>query len=321
MALSEQLLAAIKGVYAGLDVRVVEVPHRCSYEGISLEGNFYYLTFRNGAPTVDEFAEYIYHRVIPYCLPRKIRSEKDQKYRSTGDPRYIHELTDQARHLFAKARATRSKSGEPGEVILFVLLEAFLKAPQIACKMYLKTSEEMPVHGSDGVHLACGSTASSLRLIWGESKLFERISSAFDDIFESVGKFLSSNAGRTPRERDLDIVRDHTDVEDPVLKEALMRYFDPYASESLQLQEVFACFVGFEYWPSSVGGGAEKENVEAEFRKAYSERIASACDLFVEKMKSAGLQHLVFHILLIPFPSVSAFRAKFFQHLGVSHTD
>jgi hypothetical protein len=320
MTLTDQLLESIKGIYTGLDVRIVEITHHCAHEDVSVEGNFYYLTFRDGEPTVAEFAEYIYHRIIPYCIPRSVRSEKDEKYSSTGDPRYLHELTDQAKNLFAKAKKTQAKSGEPGEVILFMLLEAVLHAPQIACKMYLKTSEEMPVHGADSVHLGLGASSETIRLFWGESKLFETVSSAFDKIVESIGTFVASKSGRSPKDRDLDIVRDHMDIDGP-LREALLKYFDPYHKESLQVEEVFACFVGFDYWPGALGKGPGNKNIEEEFRMGYSERVSTACELFVEKIKHSGLKHLRFHVFLLPFPSVKEFRKMFFNNLGVSDVD
>lgn len=62
--------------------------------------------------------------------------------------------------------------GEPGELIAFVILEAFFQAPQIACKMYLKTNENMPVHGS--VHIKFDESKDSIEILWGESKLYQR---------------------------------------------------------------------------------------------------------------------------------------------------
>ena len=316
MCLPEQLLAAIKGVYTGFDVRIAQVTHEYKGSGIKLDGNFCYLTFRDAAPTVDEFAEYTYHRIIPYCLPRKTRAEKDKKYASTGDTRYIHELTDQARNLFIKARQTQGKSGEPGEVILFMFLEAILGAPQIACKMYLKTSEKMPVHGSDSVHLGVGKSGPQLLLFWGESKLYCAVSSALDEIAKSISTFISSKSGRAPRERDLDIIVDHMDIEDAGLKTALTRYFDPYEKDSLNLQEVYACFVGFDYCFRNTEKCLTNEEIEEQFKKAYSDRVSAICELFAEKMKKSGLHQLKFHVFLLPFPSIADFRKQFFGHLG-----
>jgi hypothetical protein len=288
---------------------------------------------------MDEFVDFIYWKIVPFCIPRKERRKKWELAEATHDERYMHELTDQARNLFIQARAkakakakekaeregrefdvsdAQSTTGEPGELILFILLEGILKAPQIACKMYLKTSEAMPVHGSDSVHLARGSTAESVRVIWGESKLYQQLASALDEICGSINGFLSEAEGRANRDRDIDILKDHMDVEDPGWREALINYFDPYEDQSNLREESYACFVGFDY---SAFASIERLPVperEAAFLAEYKERVESACSLFGAKLRSSGLSTLRIDFFLIPFPSVDSLRAKFLSRLGVA---
>ena len=59
------------------------------------------------------------------------------------------------------------RSGEGGELPLYLLLEMLLGLPQLLCKMPLKTSAETHLHGVDGVH---GKLLPSgdLALYWGE---------------------------------------------------------------------------------------------------------------------------------------------------------
>ncbi len=178
-------LPPLKGAassYAGLKVRLKEVPYKWQSGALEVSGNYYYPSFLAGAPTVKEFVDLLYWSIVPYCLPRKVREQKQALYEQTQDMRYMSELIDQAKGLFAKARSTIAKAGEPGEVALFVLTEAVLGAPQIACKMYLKTNSEMPVHGSDGVHISFDKEGQLLRLFWGESKLYAKLSDALDAI-------------------------------------------------------------------------------------------------------------------------------------------
>lgn len=79
------------------------------------------------------------------------------------------------------------KSGELGELILFVLAEKFLKLPQVICKMNLKTSSNMHFHGADGVFL--GKTENNnLALYWGESKIYEHFSTAVEDCLNSLNR-------------------------------------------------------------------------------------------------------------------------------------
>lgn len=309
---------AVKGVYPGFEVRLREVPYLWRTRDLSVSGKFLYLSFRDGKPTLDEFVEYIYHRIIPFCIPRKVRLEKDRHYAATGDTRYIVELIDQAKNLFIKAHNSGKTTGEPGELILFILLEALLTAPQLACKMYLKTSEEMPVHGSDSIHVLKGSSENTLCLIWGESKIYQKLSSALDDICASISNFLSEETGRSLRERDIDILKDHMDISEPELREVLIRFFDPYCEESNRREEAFACFVGFDYAIYKNLDSMPKEEQERFFRTAFQARIDSACKLFEKKLRSTGLSHLRIYFFLIPFPSVEELRQKFLMKIGVS---
>ena len=313
----DSLSTAIKGTYEGFQTRLIEVPYEWKCDKTNVSGKFFYLSFRDGTPSVSEFAEYVYHRIIPYCLPRAIRAEKDEKYSQTHDVRFIHELTDQARNLFISAKKSQKTSGEPGEVILFMLLEAIIRAPQIACKMFLKTSENMPVHGSDSIHLTMGDTKGSVRLIWGESKLYGELSDALDAVCGSLRDFLDDKSGRSSRDRDIDIIRDYMDVSEQ-LKPLLLKYFDPYEPQSNLREEAFACLVGFDYTTYQKLEGSSAEEKESHFQREYSARIHSACELFCEKLKKTGLDKLRIYFFLIPFPDLLDFRSQFFQRLGIS---
>lgn len=315
----EQILSSLKGVYDGIGARLKHVDYNWTDTQLKVSGSFYYLAFAAGSPTVDEFAKFVYWRIVPFCIPRKIIKEKRQKYFDTGDERYIHELTDQARNLFVRALKSLDTSGEPGEVVLFILLEAFLKAPQIACKMYLKTSEQVPVHGSDSIHVTRGSIDGSICLVWGESKIYQALAKALDNVCESLGTFIQSKETGAPRNRDIDVLKDHADIPDPKLKESLLKFFDPYEEKSNALEESYACFVGFDFSAYPKLTAMNPTDLETSFVKEFESRIESACSLFGEKLKGSKLSHLRIHFFLIPFPCVNTFRKSFFSHLGVAH--
>jgi hypothetical protein len=210
--------------------------------------------------------------------------------------------------------------GEPGELIAFVILEAFFNAPQIACKMFLKTSEKMPVHGSDSVHVKLMEN-DQLELIWGEAKLYEKLSDAFDKAINSVDEFVNGKpdeAGRTPRDRDIDIIKDMPDVDNPKIKEALLEYFDPYEKRSNEWKELFFCLVGFDYSLYSKLQGSSNEEVENYFKQKYMERITTAVSLFETKIKEKNLNDLEFILVLLPFENLENFRSEFSKLLGTS---
>src|SRR3546814_10487872 len=65
----------------------------------------------------------------------------------------VSQLNQRALALFKRVRKASNRSGEAGELLLYLLTEWILGAPQIIAKMGLKTNPQMPVHGSDGVHV------------------------------------------------------------------------------------------------------------------------------------------------------------------------
>lgn len=86
-------------------------------------------------------AKVLAHAVITYAIPPRQRMD-------VRAPHEYARLFTEARDLFRTAK----RSGEPGEVLLYMLLESALAAPQVLSKLDLKTSSEMEVIGGDGVH-------------------------------------------------------------------------------------------------------------------------------------------------------------------------
>lgn len=314
--MSNDIQLALAGVYTGIENRIKAHQYRHTFTKIKAEATFYYLTFNGAKPTLAEFADFIYWKIIPFCLTREKRKHYEKKLAETGDDRYRMEPTDKARSLFVKARGSQDTTGEPGELILFILLEAFLHAPLIASKMNLKTSTNMPVHGSDGIHIRYDQATGRLTVFWGESKLTPHISGSFDKMFESLTKFLTTDKdGVFPYQRDVDILCDHCDIEDPKQRELLAAYFDPYTPQSNQKEEVFACFAGFEF---PYGETPEAKEPEKAFTQRFEARLKTACDLFEDKVIANKLADRQFQLLLLPFDDVGELRKAFLAKLGVT---
>lgn len=307
----------IKSQKNGFDSRLELQEKKINLGTSNSEAYFYYLKFKNGQPSIDEFVEYIYFRIIDFCVPLDERNKLQKKYEETKDTRYIIEQTEKARSLFIKAEKQMKRSGEPGELMLFIFLVSVLNAPQVASKMYLKTSLNMPVHGSDGVHMS--HDGSKLILYWGESKLYKNLTTSLDDIVKSIASFNTLNNGITPKDRDIDIIKDYISVGDPLLKEELLKYFDPYEENSNNMQEVFACFSGFE--SSLLKKNQNKNELGKELNDSfiinYSQRINEISKIINDKIQSDNVKNLKFVFFLVPFESVEEMRIKFYRKLGV----
>lgn len=292
MDLNSEILKILEGKYNGFNARFSELKYDWHIKDIQVEGRFFYLTFKDGKVSLDDFVDYIYWNTVNFCVPEKERKRLRQKFIETNDHRYIFELTDKARRLFIKAKEQQLTTGEPGELILFILLEAALKAPQIACKMHLKTNVNMPVHGSDGIHISYDNSSGLLTLYWGESKLCHQLSNALDKVCESIKNFLDDGTGDPPRERDLEILKDHISIDNDMAKEEILKYFDPYEGKSNKVRESFACFVGFDFNVLTSIEDINKDKVKDYFETEYLKRIESACDLFEEKIRKNKIQKL-----------------------------
>jgi len=313
--LLEDLLEQNK--HTGFAARLKKLDYEAKAEGLNFTGRFYYLPFKSGEVTIDEFIQYLRNKLVYFCIPRTVRARAINKMDTTGELEHIGKLWDEAKHLFIKASDNGCRSGEPGELILFIILETVLFAPQIVSKMYLKTSEKMPVHGSDAIHISFDEDTEILRLYWGESKLYTTLSSAFDETCKSIKSFREGKEAddRPARLRDIDIIRDHADIEDGPLKDALLRHFDPYEEESNRVEEGHACFVGFNFDFLSKRAGFGRDKIDDIFQEEYAKRATSAASLFVEKLKSNGLDEHGFELFLLPFANVDEFRQTFMNSL------
>ncbi|MGN5476907.1 HamA C-terminal domain-containing protein [Cupriavidus basilensis] len=120
---------------------------------------------------------------------------------------------------------------EAGELLLYALIEHYLRAPLIVSKMRLKTSTNMPVHGADGLHAGWCEKTDALILYFGESKMHQTFASAMQDAAESVAALVTNKDGRL--ERELDLRSNFYDLGNFPEKgiEYLLRFLNPFETE------------------------------------------------------------------------------------------
>lgn len=318
---SHDLAATLKQLlkdHSRLGIRLNEMPFTWNSGQHRLSGDFYYMTFANGVPTTQEFVEYLYDCLIPYCLPRKNIDVVLNNIEVTKDYSKVVRLADEARNLFIRSRNQLVSGGEPGELILYALLEWALGAPRLVSKMYLKTNNNMPVHGSDGIHVGYNASDDLLTIYFGESKLYQNFSDAAESAFKSMKELIDNN-GQILRE--IQILNNLSDIEvlPSNMQQKILEYIDPYSASpaSLNKRIVHACLLGFEYSAYKRVLAVEPSKVLATFEKQYIKRVASACRV-VERHYGSRLPITSnLHLFLMPFPDLSNFRACFYEKLGV----
>lgn len=306
------LTSALTGDPGTLDVHLTLIDRDLSIDGHLVKVHCHCLTVDgNGRVQPHRLAELMRNAVADYAIPRSKLAEakaRDLKYNSTEA---VTALVEQARRSFTDL----AKTGEGGEMLLFLLAERFLKLPQILCKMDLKTDGRMHYHGADGVY--AGVTAEGmLKLYWGESKIYKDVGAAIRDCLASLAPFLvEPDHEGAERERDLILLSDKADLSDPSLTEALKRYFNRSSVQSTRVQYCGVALVGFdaEFYP-----GESVKAVAAEIASAARTELATWRAKIGERLKTEKIDQVEIELFCLPLPSADGFRAAFLKSMGLN---
>ena len=305
------LESAITGDPEALEVHLTLVDRDVSIDGHSVKIHCHCLSVDgNGRVQPNRLAEFMRNAVVNYAIPRSKIAEakkRDSKFNSTEA---IGELVERAKRSFTDL----SRTGEGGELLLFLLAERFLQLPQILCKMDLKTDTRMHYHGADGVYAGV-SNEGMLKLYWGESKIYNDATTAIRDCMTSLAPFLiepeSEEAGR---ERDLLLLSDKADLGDPSLIEALKKYFDKSSVMSKRVQYCGVALVGFDapFYPKDNAKAVAEEIVQAS-RTA----LAGWSSTIGKRIALEKLDQMEIQVFCIPLPSADGFRSSFLRAMGI----
>jgi hypothetical protein len=305
------LESALTGDPEALEVHLTLVERDVLIDGHSVKIHCHCLSVDgNGRVQPHRLAEFMRNAVVDYVIPRsKLAAAKarDSRFNSTEA---VAELVERAKRSFTDV----VKTGEGGEMLLFLLAERFLKLPQILCKMDLKTDERMHYHGADGVYAGV-TPDGTLKLYWGESKIYGEASAAIRACLDSLAPFLiEPEHEEAERERDLILLSDKADLNDPAITNALKKYFDKSSVMSKRVQYCGAALVGFDapFYPKD-GAKAVAEEIVKASRKALTGWRAS----IGERLKLEKLDRIEIEMFCVPLPSAEGFRAAFLKAMGI----
>lgn len=308
---ASELAAALTGDPEALDVHLSLVERDVLIDGHSIKIHCHCLSVDgNGRVQPHRLAEFMRNAVADYAIPRSQLAkakERDLKYNSTES---VSALVEQARHSFTDL----AKTGEGGEMLLFLLAERFLKLPQILCKMDLKTDSRMHYHGADGVY--AGVTEDGmLKLYWGESKIYKNSAAAIKDCLASLAPFLiEPDHEGAERERDLILLSDKADLSDPNLTDAIKRYFDRNSTMSNRVQYCGVALVGFD---ASFYPGDDAKAVAEDIADAARLELQKLGPKIGERLMSEKLDQLDIEFFCLPLPSAEGFRSAFLKAMGL----
>jgi len=307
------LESALTGDPEVLDVHLTLVDRDISIDGHQVKIHCHCLSVDgNGRVQPGRLAEFMRNSVVNYAIPREKIAEakkRDNKFNSTEA---IGALVERAKQSFTDL----AKTGEGGEMLLFLLAERFLQLPQILCKMDLKTDSRMHYHGADGVYAGI-TTEGTLKLYWGESKIYNDATTAIRDCMASLAPFLIEPESETAgRERDLLLLSDKADLGDPALASALRKYFDKSSVMSNRVQYCGVALVGFDapFYPKDSDKAVAEEIVLAS-RSA----LEGWCSSLGKRIKLEKLDQMEIQVFCIPLPSADGFRSSFLKAMGIKN--
>lgn len=265
----------------------------------------------NGNLRVKDLVDFIDEKIIDYAIPKKEIDEANQYLSETGSTSKIVALKKKANGLFTDLE----KTGEGGEILLYILIQEFLKLPQLISKMSLKTSSKLHYQGADGIHVKYDEATDCLNLYWAEAKMYQKLNDAINECFKSLKGYLLDPYGHnSTQERDIQLITSNiqANVNDSALEDLLVRYFDKDDDLSNNLVYKGICFIGFDCdkYPSNddLTKTTEiiKQAIELEHHKWF-ENLGN-------KIKThTNLDTKEIHIFLMPFPSVAEFREYYLK--------
>lgn len=298
-----EIFSRIETIGVNLDISGTEAKAYCYGLKLDAQGN----------PRVNDLIEFVTTKIIDYSIPKKLQDQAKEQFIKTGSSSKILELGKRAKLLFTDLE----KTGEFGEMLLYILVQEILELPQLISKMSLKTSGQLHYQGADGIHVKYDKLDDSLSLYWGESKMEQTMYSGLRNCFISLKSFLLDTYGHdSTQTRDLHLITSNIsdNINNPDLEDILVRYFDLNDDLSNKLKYKGVCFVGFDstHYPSSPLEKDTKELIET-FEKELTSWLSSSG---TQIKNHVNLEKFEIHLFLIPFPSVQEFRTHFLKAIA-----
>ncbi|MGF3225937.1 HamA C-terminal domain-containing protein [Facklamia sp. P12932] len=221
----------------------------------------------------------------------------------------------------SKFKEYLKNKGELGELLLYCFLEGHLNAPKILTKMEMKTTSSMYVNGSDGVHLL-NNYDGTYKLIFGESKLYKKLSDALNDAFKSINSFINEinsngkNKSGINYEKDLissNIENCELSDEDKNILELII--YPTKNEKNLRIDDAFSIFIGYEIDISEETKNCTSNNFFEEVKKKILSDLNEYENKIYRKINDNNLLGHTFFVYIIPFTDIDNTRNKILEDI------
>lgn len=257
----------------------------------------------------DQISSVLVDPLIDYALSKKTINNLDGKH---------GRLSQIARSRF---RNYIVNNGELGELLLFCFLEGHLNAPKILTKLEMKTSNNMYVNGSDGIHLL-KVQEDRYKLIFGESKLYKDLPRALKNAFKSINQFvneINSNGDfKSGIKFERALISSHIEncdfsEED---KKILRRIIIPTEGEPhINIDDAFSIFIGYEIDISQETTTCTDNNFFEEVKEKILVDLDKYESKIYKKINDNNLLGHTFFVYIIPFTDIDNTRTKILKDI------
>lgn len=253
----------------------------------------------------NKVGDHLLESVADYALSKKVR----EKYKD-----HSMTISKVARKRF---KEYSKNEGELGELLLFCFLEGHLHAPKILTKLEHKTTSDMYVNGSDGIHLL-KLDDYNYQLIFGESKMYKTELDGLREAFNSIHDFKNEINSKGNKKSGITfekgLISSHleneltSELDEEVVK--MLIYPKYQSADKITISDSFAIFIGFE-----VDLDEERKKLSnEEFEDAVIMKVKTSLLNIKNKIYQQIIKHDLFghsfYLYFLPFTNISVNRKK-----------
>lgn len=310
------IVAALESDYSALAKFIKSIPPlSCANGDVTIHGH--YLPFQGAQPRVGELLDQIALYICNFSLSRSEISQVHELVKNASPQAAMlayNKLRDSAADLFIKAQKSTNRNGECGELILYLLTEWILKAPQLLAKMSFKTTASMPVHSSDGIHIKFDEKNDQLIFFWGEAKVHKTINGAIGDAVSSI----SGTLKHSKLKEDINLVRRFISTTglSAQAQSKIVEYLDPLSDSYNNKKYASTCLIGFNFSAFGQLAGVASADIEQHFVTELSKELSKAVSSLESLLSKNGISHHRMEVFFLPLESVSQFRDDWQQRIG-----
>ncbi len=243
---------------------------------------------------VDTLISYITH----FCFTSERRADLGEQARNRT---FV-----EAKRLFRTSPTT----GQPGELLVYFLIEAVLQAPQVLKKMLITTNPNDERKGSDGVHIRWATQKEVLEVIFAEAKLYKDFDAALASAFVSMTDFHNS----ATKDLEINYFLNAFSLLSAEQQEVITSYVE--GENKGKCQEVHVCLIGHTWEEYECLKTSEKKKFIEEFEGRYlTWALAGMKPKLDAELAAFTHSHLRFEFFFLPFTSVDNFRQLFLASL------